>query len=109
MVVDSVGQQLFAGSGFTEDENGGGGGGDDLDLIEHRSQRGASTDDVVELILRAHLFLEVKRFILALAAALGGGLGAGQGVGPVFLAPRAPLHILELEVAKGPGLDAGES
>src|SRR5260221_421692 len=63
-IVDCLCDELFARSGFSQDKNRGIGRSDNFHFIKHGSKRSAAADDVLELILRTHGFLQVERFFV---------------------------------------------
>src|SRR3954447_7507581 len=70
---------LLAGPRLAGDEHGGVGRRHPADLVEHGEQRGGSTDDLLEVVVRLDLFLEVEVLLLE-AGALGLG---GDPVGDI--------------------------
>ena len=77
--MDGAGDQLLAGARLAGDEHGGVGRRHAADLVEHGEQRGGSTDDLLEVVDRLDLFLQVEVLLLE-AGALGLG---GDAVGDV--------------------------
>src|SRR5215469_7492892 len=65
-VMDCARNQLFAGSGFTADQNGRIRPGYRLDVLQSSLERGARADDFLEVVFSANLFFEVKLFFLQL-------------------------------------------
>ena len=61
-IVNGAGDDLLAGAGFAEDENGAAGGRDEFDLREDFADRGALADDFLEIECAANFFLEIKLF-----------------------------------------------
>src|SRR5262245_38407147 len=58
--VDGAGDQLLARARLAGDQHRGVGGGDAADLVEYRHQGGAAADDLLEVVLRLDLLLEVE-------------------------------------------------
>ncbi len=71
--VDRPGDQLLAGAGLAGDEHRGVGRRHPADLVEHRQQRGGPADDLLEVVDRLELFLEVEVLLLE-----AGALGLGE-------------------------------
>jgi hypothetical protein len=59
-IVDGAGDELLAGAGFAEDENGGRCRRDELDLGESALERSTVTDDLFKIEFAADFFLEIK-------------------------------------------------
>src|SRR5262249_1106751 len=62
--VDGAGDQLLARARLAGDEHRGVGGGDAADLVQHVQQGGAAADDLLEVVVRLDLFLEVQVLLL---------------------------------------------
>src|SRR5260370_22618719 len=61
--MDGAGEELFAGAGFAQEQNGGGGGGGELHLSQRALERGTVADELLESNLAADFFLEVELFL----------------------------------------------
>ena len=71
MVVDGVGDQLLAGTGFTAQQDGRIPFGNHADLVEHAAHGGRAADDIIETILMADRTAQAvaffdQRFLFAL-------------------------------------------
>ena len=64
MGVDGAGDQLLAGAGLAGDQHGGVGGRHAADVVEHGQQRRTLADDLLEVVDRLDLFLQVEVLLL---------------------------------------------
>src|SRR5262245_39536986 len=66
--VDRPGNQLLAGPGLAGDERSGVGRSHPADLVQHGQQRGGPAHDLLEIVDRLELFLEVEVLLLEAGA-----------------------------------------
>ena len=62
--MDGAGDQFLARTGFAGDEHRGVGGSDAAHVVEHLHQGGTAADDLLEIMSRFDLFLEIQVLLL---------------------------------------------
>src|SRR5207244_6750143 len=108
-IVDGASDEFLARPCLTQDENRGVSRSHDLDLIERCPEGSAPADHVLEFILRAHFFLEVQWFFVALPMMVGWCLKVMKVGGDACVLRRSALHELQLEMTERVWFGAGES
>jgi len=107
-IVDGAGDELFAGAGFTEDENSRAGGSREFDLRKGAAQERAVADNLLEIKFGANFFLEIEFFdgeLVLEAIDFLEGQGVLEGDGDLSGDLLEEFHI---ESGESVGIAAGE-